>query len=471
VDELWRMSALELRGAISAGEVKPSEVTEAVLRRIDEVNPKVNAFFTVTAQYAMAQARAADDKVARGKARGALFGIPVSIKDLIFTRGIRTSFGSLMYEHFVPDEDEVVVERIKAAGGIILGKTTTCEFGYKAVTDSLLQGVTRNPWALELTPAGSSGGAGAAVATGMGPLAVGSDGGGSIRLPASFCGVFGFKPSRGRIPIYPVLSGWETLDRRLSHLGPITRTVGDAALLMDLISGPDPRDPVSLPGWKRSFQKGLGRGVRGLKMAWSPDLGYAVVEPMVKEMVESGAKVFSELGAVVEEPALELPCLHEAFQLLFASECAAALGGRLGQWRDRLDPGLVRLTEIGMEAKAQAYADAMNQCHLLWDRLRSFFEDYDLLLTPVAPVSPFPLGVNWPREVSGRRVHPLNYLSFTYPFNLSGLPAASVPCGWTEDGLPVGLQIVGGHLADSVVLRASAAFEEARPWRHNWPNI
>lgn len=471
MDELWRLSALDLREEISAGEVKPSEVTEAILCRIEEVDPKVNAFFTVTAEYAMAQARVADERLARGKSRGALFGIPISLKDLVFTKGIRTTFGSFMYEHFVPDQDEVVVERIKAAGGIILGKTTTCEFGYKAVTDSPLQGVTRNPWALDRTPAGSSGGAAVAVATGMGPLAVGSDGGGSIRAPASFCRVFGFKPSRGRVPMYPVLSGWESLDRRLSHLGPLARTVADATLLMDVISGADNRDPVSLPGRRTSFLRRLPGGVRGLRLAWSADLGYAVVESKVKETARSAAMVFAELGALVEEPDLELPCLHEAFQLLFAAECAAALGDRLGQWRDRLDPGLVRLTEIGIQAGAKAYAEAMNQCHLLWDRLRSFFEDYDLLLTPVLAVAPFPTGINWPREVSGKRVHPLNYLSFTYPFNLSGLPAASVPCGWTEDGLPVGLQIVGGLFEDLTVLRASAALEEARPWRSEWPSL
>ena len=469
--DLWKISGLQLARMISSKKVKPSEVMGAILARIEKVNPKLNAYCTLAQESAMAEARAADKKVTRAKSLGLLFGVPVSIKDLIFTKGLRTTFGSRMHENFIPDQDEVVVERLKAAGAIVLGKTTSCEFGYKSVTDSPLWGITRNPWNLEMTPAGSSGGAAAAVASGMGPLAVGSDGGGSIRAPASFCGIFGLKPSRGRIPLYPLLPGWETLDRRLAHLGPLTRTVADAALMMEVMAGPDDRDPLSLPGGRVAFRRELKKGIRGLKIAWSLDLGYAVVDGRVKGAVESAVKAFSEVGAKLEEARPDFPPMHDAFQLIFAAGCAGSIGDRLEEWKDRLDPGLVRLTEIGLKANAADYVRATNRSHFLWEKMQAFFEKYDLLLTPTLSVPPFPVGVDWPRDVAGQKVHPLNYLAFTYPFNLTGQPAASVPCGWTGDGLPIGLQIVGKRFADVTVLRAAAAFEEARPWADRWPDL
>jgi aspartyl-tRNA(Asn)/glutamyl-tRNA(Gln) amidotransferase subunit A len=467
--DLWKISGLQLARMISSKKVKPSEVMGAILARIEKVNPKLNAYCTLAQESAMAEARAADRKVTRAKSLGPLFGVPVSIKDLIFTKGLRTTFGSRMHENFIPDQDEVVVERLKAAGAIVLGKTTSCEFGYKSVTDSPLWGITRNPWNLEMTPAGSSGGAAAAVASGMGPLAVGSDGGGSIRAPASFCGIFGLKPSRGRIPLYPLLPGWETLDRRLAHLGPLTRTVADAALMMEVMAGPDDRDPLSLPGGRVAFRRELKKGIRGLKIAWSLDLGYAVVDERVKAAVESAVKAFAELGAKLEIASPDFPPMHDAFQLIFAAGCAGSIGDRLEEWKDRLDRGLVRLTEIGLKASAADYIRATNRSHILWEKMQAFFEKYDLLLTPTLSVPPFPVGIDWPREVAGQKVHPLNYLAFTYPFNLTGQPAASVPCGWTDDGLPIGLQIVGKRFADVTVLRAAAAFEEARPWTDRWP--
>jgi len=471
MSEFWKISGLQLARMIALKKIKPSEVMEAILARIDGVNPKVNAFCTLARDSAMAEARAADKKVARAKSLAPLFGVPVSIKDLIFTKGLRTTFGSKMHESFIPDQDEIVVQRLKAAGAIVLGKTTTCEFGYKAVTDSPLWGFTRNPWNVGMTPAGSSGGAAAAVASGMGPMAVGSDGGGSVRAPASFCGIFGLKPSRGRVPLYPLLSGWETLDRRVAHLGPLTRTVADAALMMEVMAGRDDRDPVSLPEGKMAFRRDLKRGVRGLRIAWSFDLGHAVVDKIVKVAVESAVRVFAELGAKLEEARPDFPPMHEAFQLLFAADCAGAIGDRLEEWKERLDRGLVKLAEFGLKASGPDYVRAVNKCHLLWERLQLFFEKYDLLLTPTLPVPPFPVGIDWPREVAGQKVHPLNYLAFTYPFNLTGQPAASVPCGWTADRLPVGLQIVGRRFEDATVLRAAAAFEEARPWADRWPEI
>ena len=468
--ELWRLSGLELRGMIAAKEVKPSEIMAAVLARVEKRNPKLNAFCTISQDLAMAEARQADNKMTQEKDKPPLFGLPVSVKDLIFTKGIRTTFASKMHENFTPDQDEIVVERLKAAGAIIIGKTNSCEYGYKAVTDSPLWGITRNPWNLEMTPAGSSGGAGAAVASGMGSLALGSDGGGSIRAPASFCGIFGLKSSRGRIPMYPLLPGWETLDRRVAHYGPLTRTVADAAMMMEVMAGPDDRDPLSLPGGKFHYREEMKKGVQGLRMAWSRDLGHLVVDPVVREAVEEAARVFTRIGCKVEEATPEFPSMHDAFQLLFAADCAGAIGAQLNEWRDCLDPGLVRLTEIGLKASAVDYVRAVNRCHILWDRLEPLFAKYDLLLTPTLPLPPFPAGIDWPREVAGRKVHPLTYLGFTYPFNLTGQPAASLPCTWTGDGLPIGVQVVAGRSEDLTVLRAAAAFEEARPWKDKWPD-
>jgi aspartyl-tRNA(Asn)/glutamyl-tRNA(Gln) amidotransferase subunit A len=455
---------------IAAKEVKPSEIMAAVLARIEKLNPKLNAFCTITQESAMAEARQADERMMQKKEQKKLFGLPVSIKDLILTKGIRTTFGSKMHENFIPDQDGIVVERLKEAGAIIIGKTNSCEYGYKAVTDSLLWGITRNPWNLEMTPAGSSGGAGAAVASGMGPLALGSDGGGSIRAPASFCGIFGLKSSRGRIPMYPLLSGWETLDRRVAHYGPLTRTVADATMMMEVMAGPDERDSLSLPERKLNYREEMRKGVRGLRIAWSRNLGHVVVDPVVREAVEGAALVFSMMGSEVEEATPEFPLMHDAFRLLFAADCAGAIGAQLDEWKDRLDPGLVRLTEIGLKASATDYVRAVSQCHVLWEILQPFFGKYDLLLTPTLPLPPFPVGIDWPREVAGQKVHPLNYLGFTYPFNLTGQPAASLPCAWTSDGLPIGLQIVGRRFDDLTVLKAAAAFEEARPWKSKWPD-
>jgi Asp-tRNA(Asn)/Glu-tRNA(Gln) amidotransferase A subunit family amidase len=468
--ELWRLSGLELRGMIAAKEVKPSEIMAVILARIEKLNPKLNAFCTIVQDSAMAEALQADKKIVKGKGEGPLFGLPVSIKDLVFTKGIRTTFASKMHETFIPDQDEIVVERLKAAGAIIIGKTNTCEYGYKAVTDSLLWGITRNPWNLEMTPAGSSGGAGAAVASGMGPLALGSDSGGSVRAPASFCGIFGLKSSRGRIPIYPMLSGWETLDRRVAHYGPLTRTVADAAMMMEVMAGPDDRDSLSLPGGKFNYGEEMKKGVQGLRIAWSRDLGHVVVDPVVQEATEDATRLFSKMGCKVEEASPDFPLMHDAYQLLFAADCAAAIGTQLDEWKDRLDPGLVKLTEIGLKASAVDYVRAVNRCHVLWERLQPFFAKYDLLLTPTLPLPPFPVGMNWPKEVIGQKVHPLNYLGFTYPFNLTGQPAASLPCAWTADGLPIGLQIVGRPFEDLTVLKAAAAFEETLPWKDKWPD-
>ena len=405
----------------------------------------------------------------KGEQLGPLHGVPVSIKDLIFTRGVRTTGGSKIYENFIPQQDAIVVERLKAGGAIIVGKTNTPEFGWLGVTENRLFGATRNPWNLERTSGGSSGGAAASVAAGMGPLAIGSDGGGSIRTPSSFCGVFGLKPSCGRVPQGPGFpGGWGTL----SHVGPITRTVRDAALMMEVIAGRDDRDRHSLPETNLHYLP-LDADVKGLKIAWSSDLGYAVVDPQVLKVTEAAAKTFANLGATVEAagPKLRSRELEWAFRLVVAISEAATLQDKIEEWQEQIDPGLVLLIDRFKDRLGTEYVQALYEFDECWRSIRSVFEQYDLLLTPVLAVPPFGLGQMGLREINGTRVSLLGWMPFTYPFNITGQPAASIPCGWTDDGLPIGLQIVGRRFDDATVLRAAAAFEQAVPWSDRRPPL
>src|SRR5712692_8839343 len=296
VDELVWRPALELAALIRSKQVSPVELTEAVLARIDALNPRLNAFCLVAHDVARRGAREAEIAVMKGEPLGKVHGVPLSIKDVIFTRGLRTTGGSRLFAEAVPEEDAIAVARLRAAGGVVLGKTTTSEFGHKALTESLLFGVTRNPWNLELTPGGSSGGAAAAVASGLGPIALGTDGGGSIRIPAAFCGVYGFKPSWGRVPQYPSFPGWE----HLSVVGPVTRSVRDAGLVLDVIAGEDDRDRHSLPREAGSYVGACDDDIKGLHVAWTPDLGYATVDPAVQALCENAAAEFESLGCHVE---------------------------------------------------------------------------------------------------------------------------------------------------------------------------
>lgn len=466
-DDLCWLSATELVALIRSKKVSPVEVAEAILARIERVNPRLNAFCTLTDDLARRAAKEAEISVMKGEPLGPVSGVPVSIKDLVFTRGVRTTGGSRIYADFIPEEDAVVVERLKAAGAVLLGKTNTPEFGHKGVTDNPLFGTTRNPWNLDRTPGGSSGGAGAGVAAGLGPLAIGTDGGGSIRIPASFSGIYGLKPSFGRVPQHPGFPGWPTL----SHIGPMTRTVRDAALMLDVIAGPDDRDRHSLPAEPGSYLASCDAPVKGLSVAWTPDLGYAAVDPAVVRIAEEAAAVFESLGCHVEvvNPGWENP--EQIFGPLVAAETFAALSDKLDQWRDRMDSTLVRFLERGRAVTAVEYIQASHRRTAYWQEVQAFLARFDLLLTPTVAVPPFALGTLGPREIAGRRVSPLGWIPFTYPFNLTGQPAASVPAGFTSDGLPVGLQIVGKRFADRTVLAASAAFEAARPWASRRPRL
>lgn len=465
--ELCYLPATEMASAIRAKRLSPVEVVDAVLARIDRLNPVLNAYCTVAHEVARAAARQAEAAVMRGDALGILHGVPVSIKDLVITKGIRTTWGSRMFEQFVPDDDAPVVERLKQAGAIVLGKTNTPEFGWKGVTDNPVFGPTRNPWSLKHTPGGSSGGGTAAVAAGLGPLAVGTDGGGSVRIPCSCCGIFGLKPTLGRVAAAPTYGGLDTL----SHTGPMARTVRDAALMLNAMAGPDARDLSSLPADGTDYLVNLGWGVQGLRFAWTPDWGYAPIDPEVRRIAETGAKRFAEAGGRVEEATPGFPSPEAPFHVLFSGSLAARLGEKLPEWRARLDPGLVWTIEQGKQWSAVDFINAANWRRTLSDAFVKFFAHHDLLLTPTLTAPPLPVGVDHYEEIGGRRVSPSGWYAFTYPINMTGYPAASVPCGWTADGLPVGLQIIGPRFADALVLRAAAAYEAVAPWAEKRPPL
>ena len=463
-DDIAFMSATDLAVAIRSKKLSPVEVVEAVLSRIGVLNPRLNAYCTVTAETARVEARASEAAVMRGDPLGPLHGVPISVKDLVITRGVRTTFGSRIYEAYIPEEDAPLVERLKAAGAILLGKTTTPEFGWKGATDSPLFGISRNPWNLDRTPGGSSGGAGAAVAAGLAPLAVGTDGGGSIRIPGSFCGVFGLKPTYGLVPVYPA-----SATGTLSHPGPMTRTVRDAALMLQVMAGPDDRDPLSFPLTCQDSAAGLEGGVRGLRVAWSPTLGYAVVDREVRMLTEAAAKRFGDLGChlalmdrVFDDP-------DPIWSPLFYGGIAGRLHDSMEEWRDRMDPGLVQVVEEGSRISAVQLGKAALARAAFTEQVRRFFLHYDLLLTPTLAVPPFAAGLERPPD--DRAGSRLAWVAFTYPFNLTGQPAATVPCGFTKDGLPIGLQIVGRRLMDATVLQAAAAFEAAAPWAGRRPPL
>ena len=458
--------AWELAELIWAKKLSPVEIVNYLLQRIGHLNPKLNAYLTVTEAEAKPVAKAAQEAVMKGEELPPLHGIPISIKDLNFTKGIRTTSGSLVYKDFVPHEDEVAVERLRRAGAIILGKTNTPEFGQSATTENRLGDHCRNPWNVERTTGGSSGGAAAAVAAGLGPLALGNDGGGSIRIPAGFCGVYGLKPTHGRVPVRP--SACMPL---FSVNGSITRTVRDAALMLDVMSGYDRRDPASLREKPPRFLDAINGGLEGLVVAWSPDLGYAKVEPEVRSVAQSAAYVFQSLGCHVEEAT---PACGEPFSIFSAIALAdtyAAQGHLLQKHAEELMDYVKSSLEFGERVKGYEYSRALAALACLRRNMAEFFERYDLLLTPTNAVPAFPVGQR-PREIDGQEVNRLwGPFPFTTPFNLTGQPAASVPCGFSSDGLPIGLQIVGRWGDEATVLRASAAFERAQPWAHRTPPL
>jgi amidase len=462
--------AADLVRLYRARRASPLEVVQAVLARIDAVNPEVNAYVTLAREEALRAARRATTALRRGATLSPLHGVPVSIKDLAPTRGIRTTWGSAIFEHHVPDADALPVERLRAAGAIVLGKTNTPEFGAGGNTFNAVFGATRNPWNPALTCGGSSGGAAVALATGMGPLAHGTDLGGSLRTPAAFCGVVGFRTTPGLVPTYPRDLAWDTL----SVTGPMARTVGDTALMLSVMAGPDDRAPLSYDVDVGTFLAAVRRpAIRGWRVAWTPDLdGLIPVDGEVARVAEGATRVFRALGARVTADAPAFAELNEVVLGTRGLSMVALHADRLPRWRDRMQPGLVWNIEQGLALSAREIARAERLRTVLWERVRRFMERYDLLVLPTAAVKPFPVEQPYPTEIDGKPLE--NYTQWfflTYAISVTGLPVVSVPAGFTADGLPVGIQIVGRRRQEAAVLRAAAAFEAAAPWADRIPPV
>lgn len=468
-EDLCFTPATSLVRLYRARKVSPVEMVEAVLQRIEKVNPALNAYCTVAADSARGAARAAERAVGRRRRLGLLHGVPVSIKDLTPTRGIRTTWGSKIYEHHVPDEDALVVERLQAAGAIVVGKTNTSEFGSGANTYNAVFGATRNPWNPALTCGGSTGGGAVALATGMGQLAQGSDLGGSLRTPAAFCGVVGFRTSPGLVAVHPTALGWDTY----SVQGPMARTVADTALMLSAIAGPDPRAPLSYPVDPREFLRAVRRpSVKGFRIAWSPDLGVCPIDPEIRRVTAAAARVFAELGADVDTAHPDFAGVVDIVLISRGARQAAAHAEKLPKWRSVMQDDLVRNVEYGMSLTGDDIGRCERLRTALWHRVRRFYERYDLIIAPTTSVPPFPVETRYPSEVAGQPMRSyIEWLLPTYCFTVIGVPAITVPCGFTRAGLPVGLQIAGPWRGEARVLRAAAAFEAARPWAHLHPPI
>ena len=468
--ELCFTPATELAKAIQSKQLSPVEIVEAILARIERLNPRLNAYLAVDAAGARDAARAAEMAIMRGESLGALGGLPVSIKDLEPTAGLRYTSGSKLYADRVAEADGIISERVRAAGGIILGKTNTPHVGHRDMCDNLLGPPCRNPWKLERTPGGSSGGAAAAVAAGLGPLAHGSDGAGSIRIPAALCGVFGLKPSFGRVPYWPNVDIWAAR----SHNGPLTRTVADAALFMNAIAGPDPRDPTTIDNEPDDYLAAVAQpfeALKGLRLAWSVDFGYAAVDPEVRQLTAQAAQRFTEFGCEVDavNPGWDDP--REATAVAWYVSMAARLGQVYDQHPDAFEPGLAEMIEAGRQISGEEHGRAQVARTTFYEQAYAFFEEYDLLLTPQMPVGAWSVEQG-PREIEGRPTPSVFHrLPFTFPFNMTGQPAATLPCGFTSEGLPVALQVVGRWHADTLVLQAAAAFEQAAPWAQHRPAL
>jgi aspartyl-tRNA(Asn)/glutamyl-tRNA(Gln) amidotransferase subunit A len=454
--DLLTLSAVELLRLYRSKRTSPVEVTRAVLKQIDDLNPLLNCF-CFFAPDALAVAKESEARWMKGEPKGALDGVPTSIKDLLLTKGWPTLRGSRTVDPKGPwNDDAPAVARLREAGALLLGKTATPEFGWKGVTDNSLTGITRNPWNPARTPGGSSGGAAAALAAGMGPLTLGTDGGGSIRIPCAFTGVFGLKPSFGRVPAWP-LSPFGTV----AHVGPMTRSVHDAALLLNVLSRPDARDWHALPYEPRDYRVGLDEGVRGLRIAYSANLGYADVDPEVAALVEQAAMRFVDLGALVEFVDPGFANAEPVFRAHWFTGAAYLLKNFSPQQKALVDPGLVEVAEQGAKIGMLELLEAVQRRGALGVHMNQFHEKYDLLLTPTLPLPAFEAGKEVADVVKEKRW--TDWTPFSYPFNLTQQPAASIPCGLTAEGLPVGLQIVGPRYADALVLRAARAFESAQP--------
>jgi aspartyl-tRNA(Asn)/glutamyl-tRNA(Gln) amidotransferase subunit A len=455
------MSASEALKRYREKSLSPVEATQAALARMDAVEAKLNAFMTRDHESALAEAKASEARWARGEPLGPLDGVTVTIKDLIPMKGLPLRNGSATTDETPCDVDAPTVARLREAGCVFLGKTTSPEYGWKGITDGPLFGFTRNPWNLAHSPGGSSGGAAAAMAAGIGHLALGNDGGGSVRIPSSYSGLYGLKPTFGRVPDHPR----EGIFCMTSTEGPMTRCVEDAALMLNTLALPDAQDWYALPLDNRDWRDALDGGVKGLRIAYAPGLGRALVEPSVRELTDAAAETFAQMGAVVEDPGPVFEPLEEAMTAHWLAGFAAILRSIPADKHDLLDPRFRAVAERGLKVTVEQLQASIVHRDRLGSRMNRFHQDWDLLLTPTLP-TPAPL-IDTPYHSQG--LHRWNHATpFSVPFNLTGQPGASIPCGVTASGLPVGLQIVAAKYRDDLVLRASMAFEQTM--QPVWPN-
>ena len=466
-EPLYYQSACELAASIKQRDLGVVEVLEACLARIDDVNPKVNAIITLCAEQARDTAKALDDR-RDGIDSKPLYGLPIAIKDLVLTQGIRTTFGSPIYKDYVPDLDELVVERLKAAGVIIIGKTNTPEFGAGSQTFNTLFGATRNPYDLNKTCGGSSGGAAVALASGMVPLADGNDLGGSLRNPASFCNVIGFRSTPGRVPSWPK----QMSNDLLGVAGPMARSVEDLALMLSVMAGPDPRVPISLPEPGSTFRRSLETDFDGMRIAWSPDLGRYEVDREVVTVLEAQLPVFESLGFAVDRDAPDLSDVDEIFQTLRAWMFSVKFADDYQRHREQFKDTVAWNIEKGFELTAADIAAAELKRTAVIERIARFFERYDYLLCPAAQVPPFPLEQEWVTAINGVEMQTyLDWMGVCYAITVTGCPALSMPAGFTASGLPIGIQIVGPRWKDFDVLQLAYAFESATGFGQRRPSL
>ena len=460
------LPAMELARRIRDRELSAAEVMEAHLAQIERVNPRVNAIVTLLPERAMEEARAADERLARGETVGPLHGLPVAHKDLVPTQGVRTTFGSTVYRDHVPDRDALIVERLREAGAIMVGKTNTPEFGAGSQTFNEVFGATLNPYDTTKTCGGSSGGAAVSLACGMLPVADGSDVGGSLRNPAAFCNVVGMRPSVGRVPSWPTLAAWFPL----AVEGPMARTVDDVALMLSAMAGPDPRSPVSLPEPGHTFASPPERDFSGTRVAWSRDLGGGPVDRRVTTVLEKQRPVFEELGCEVEEGEPDFSGADEVFTAWRAWYYELSYGGLLEDHRDKLKDTVIQEIEKGRRLTGAQLGEAERKRTELYHRVRGFMQDHEFLVAPVTQVPPFDVERKYVTEIDGVEMGSyIEWMKSCYYITATGLPAASVPCGFTPEGLPVGVQIIGRYRDDLGVLQLARAFEQATNFRERRP--
>ncbi len=464
-NEIGRMDAVTLVARMKAHDLSPVEVVDVFAERTQALEPVLHSFSTLTIESARAQARQVERDLLDGRPVGTLVGLPVGVKDLLHVKGVATSFGSRLFKDVVATSDDPAVERLLgAAQAISMGKTNSPEFGFSSVGHNPAFPTTTNPWNPELTCGGSSSGSGSAVAAGQVPVALGTDRAGSIRIPSAYCGIFGFKPSAGVVPV-------DVRADVMSQIGPMTRTVADAALLMQAIAGFDARDRQSVPHSGVDWMTALDGDVRGWRIGYSRDFGYAPVDPQVTTIVDRAVQVFArDLGCSVEEfvPGWDDPW-PEFLALCLSSLNLSQLRATVDQRGSEMSPHVVDALRHPWTAEDFTNAEAKRRA--VWQRMVALTQQFDLLVTPTVAVPPFALLMQGPEQIDGRTVRPMEWIPFTFPVNMCGMPAASVPAGWTDRQLPVGMQIIGPRLGDQRVLRACAAFESAAPWRDRWPPL